>query len=153
MLAPDMGKQAHKAISFQNQFFWVIKTSIAAYSALIVLQTARGKRFLCSIIEHLKPFPLLRLVGYGWACERQNRPPSTCRCKAVWPLPMGVALLVGARKAYISSSSAYSSSPSDIEGSSSSVASCTPEMMKSYSVLGFFCSSTRLYTFFPPGIW
>ena len=97
-------------------------------------------------------FPLA-FSGYRPGLRAAKSPPSRCRCKAVRPLPMGVGLLVGPRKPYISSSSAYSSSPSDIEGSSSSVASCTPEMMKSYSVLGFFCNSRRLYTFFPPGIW
>ena len=98
-------------------------------------------------------FPPLAFSGYRLGLRAAKSPPSTFRCKAVRPLPTGVGLLVGPRKGYISSSSAYSSSPSDIEGSSSSVASSTSEMMKSYAVLGFFCSSTRLYTFFPPGIW
>ena len=97
-------------------------------------------------------FPLA-FSGYRLGLRAAKSPPSTCRCKAVRPSMASAGLIIGPRKAYISSSSAYSSSPSDIEGSSSSVASSTPEMMKSYSVLGFFCSSTRLYTFFPPGIW
>ncbi len=97
-------------------------------------------------------FPLA-FSGYRLGLRAAKSPPSTCRCKAVRLLTTGVGLLVGPRKAYISSSSAYSSSPSDIEGSSSSVASCTSEMTKSYAVLGFFCNSRHLYTFFPPGIW
>ena len=96
-------------------------------------------------------FPLA-FSGYRLGLRTAKSPPSTCRCKAVRPLPTGVGLLVGPREAYISSSSAYSSSSSCMEGRSSSVAFCTPEMMKSYAVLGFFCNSRHLYTFFPPGI-
>ena len=82
MLAPDMGKLAHKAISFQNQFFWVIKTFIAAFPALIVLQTARGKRFLCGIIERLRPFPPLAFSGL-WLGLRAAKSPHL-RLDARW---------------------------------------------------------------------